>query len=82
MITTHFDEVASNPEYEDVSRSTGNPVALGSTLSILTARGAGSGWQLDPRLLPYQRRFCAVQPPRVMLTVASARVTSTRLQTA
>ena len=26
-----FEEVVSNPEYEDFSRSTGNPVAFGST---------------------------------------------------
>ena len=26
-----FEEVVCNPDYEDVSRSTGNPVAFGST---------------------------------------------------
>jgi hypothetical protein len=26
-----FEEVVSNPEYEDISRSTGNPLAFGST---------------------------------------------------
>ncbi|MCR4413703.1 MAG: hypothetical protein NUV77_14885 [Thermoguttaceae bacterium] len=26
-----FEEVVNNPDYEDVSRSTGNPIALGST---------------------------------------------------
>jgi hypothetical protein len=26
-----FEEVVSNPDYEDISRSTGNPVAFGAT---------------------------------------------------
>ena len=26
-----FEEVVSNPDYEDISRSTGNPIAFGST---------------------------------------------------
>jgi hypothetical protein len=26
-----FEEVVSNPDYEDVSRSTGNPIVFGST---------------------------------------------------
>jgi len=26
-----FEEVVSNPDFEDVSRSTGNPLAMGST---------------------------------------------------
>jgi hypothetical protein len=26
-----FEEVVSNPDYEDVSRSSGNPIAFGST---------------------------------------------------
>jgi hypothetical protein len=26
-----FEEVVSNPEYEDISRSTGNPIAFGLT---------------------------------------------------
>jgi hypothetical protein len=26
-----FEEVVGNPDYEDVSRSTGNPIAFGST---------------------------------------------------
>jgi hypothetical protein len=28
-----FEEVVSNPDIEDVSRSTGNPIAIGSTSS-------------------------------------------------
>jgi hypothetical protein len=28
-----FEEVVCNPEYEDISRSTGNPLAFGSTSS-------------------------------------------------
>lgn len=28
-----FEEVVSNPDFEDISRSTGNPIAIGSTSS-------------------------------------------------
>ncbi|MDC0937271.1 hypothetical protein OAS39_13380 [Pirellulales bacterium] len=31
VLPDEFEDVVSNPDYEDVSRTTGNPVAFGST---------------------------------------------------
>ena len=37
-----FEEVVSDPDYEDVSRSTGNPIAFGSNLRRAGSSAASS----------------------------------------